>query len=163
MATNIRGRTGPLARMLALGARGQLTCADVDWNAAAGYLNWSQAAEVLALTPGCALSGYATLVAIAASNDLACTDITWWEGQGSITAIQAVCLRNLVASLQGAPCEVNRPAPITVTSPSTVPFTVTPGAFCANADAGKFGYTTTGVLMICSTAPGDARNRWRQA
>lgn len=69
--------------MLALGARGQLTCADVDWNAAAGYLNWSQAAEVLALTPGCALSGYATLVAIAASNDLACTDITWWEGQGS--------------------------------------------------------------------------------
>jgi hypothetical protein len=40
--------------------------------------------------------------------------------------------------------------------------TVTPGAFCARAEAGTFGRTTTGVLMQCTTTATDSRLRWRE-
>lgn len=39
--------------------------------------------------------------------------------------------------------------------------TVTPGAFCAQADSGSFGRTTNGVLMRCTTTSSDSRLRWR--
>jgi hypothetical protein len=40
--------------------------------------------------------------------------------------------------------------------------TVTPGAFCARAEAGTFGRTTTGLLMQCTTTATDSRLRWRE-
>lgn len=40
---------------------------------------------------------------------------------------------------------------------------VSPGAYCKKADAGKNGYTKTGVQMTCKKSATDSRLRWRQA
>ncbi len=103
--------------ILALGARGLLTCADVDWNAGNGYLNWTQASEVLQFVPGCQLSNYSKLVAIAANKALSCADVNFWQTQGLISPAQGGWLRALVASLQGAPCPLPQTAPASVSSP----------------------------------------------
>lgn len=44
-----------------------------------------------------------------------------------------------------------------------VNFVVTPGAFCKQTDAHKYGLTSTGKLMRCVTTPDDSRYRWREA
>lgn len=41
--------------------------------------------------------------------------------------------------------------------------TVTPGAFCSQADAGSYGHTVTGLRMRCTTTSSDSRLRWRAA
>lgn len=148
--------------MLALGAHGTLTCADVEWNAARGYLNWSQAVEVMTFTPGCVLSRYGFLVAVAASNALTCDDVNFYEGQALVSPQQSDWLRPLVAQQQSAPCERPVPAP-PADGPPTVAFAVTPGAFCAAADHGAFGRTKTGLLMRCVDTRADPYYRWRQA
>ena len=40
-------------------------------------------------------------------------------------------------------------------------YTVTPGAF--RSEHGRYGHTSTGLLMQCVTSATDARFRWRSA
>jgi hypothetical protein len=39
--------------------------------------------------------------------------------------------------------------------------TVRPGAFCAKADAGQHGRSSSGMSMVCETSPTESRLRWR--
>jgi hypothetical protein len=55
------------------------------------------------------------------------------------------------------------PQPAQPAAPPQAPGAVTPGAFCAKADAGWIGYTVDRVKMICETSATDTRLRWRQA
>lgn len=61
------------------------------------------------------------------------------------------------------------PKPTTPTQPTPAPTTpvvdgyVTAGAFCATADHGKIGYTSTGKKMKCTTSSTDSKYRWRAA
>jgi hypothetical protein len=150
--------------MLVLGTRQQLICADVQWNADNGFLNSDEAADLLFRVPGCRLSQYGRLVTLL-DQELGCGDVNWHADQGLVSGEQAGWLR---AALNARNIACAAPAPPPPTAPPapsgavTVPFPVRSGAFCAAADAGKFGYTTTGIRMVCSLASGDTRYRWRE-
>lgn len=152
--------------MLVLGERGQLSCADVEWNAAYGRLNRDEAADLLYRVPGCVLSQYARLVSIATGEGLSCTDVNWHADQGLVSPEQAGWLRAALVA-HGVACAPPSPPPPTAppapTNASVVAFRVTPGAFCATADAGKYGYTVDGVLMRCVLGAPEPRYRWRAA
>jgi hypothetical protein len=55
-----------------------------------------------------------------------------------------------------------KPAPVKTTAPAPMQG-VHPGAFCAKAKAGTYGYTVTGVRMRCERSATDTRYRWRAA
>lgn len=60
-----------------------------------------------------------------------------------------------------APKPTKPAAPPTPSAPPATVITVWPGAFCATV--GQRGVTNAGTAMVCSTAPGDPRARWRRA
>jgi hypothetical protein len=76
--------------MLALNARGQLTCADLEWNASRGYLTWT--ALVNLWHPSCRLTNYARMVPLMWSGLLGCHDVAWHAERGFITPPQAAYL-----------------------------------------------------------------------
>ncbi|MDI2128595.1 hypothetical protein [Yinghuangia seranimata] len=62
------------------------------------------------------------------------------------------------------PATTRAPAPAPATTQAPEPGSIAgvhPGAFCSQHN--MFGRTSTGTLMVCSTAPGDDRFRWRAA
>lgn len=60
-----------------------------------------------------------------------------------------------------APEPPTTPNPPTTPQPPTYPGAVTAGAFCAQANAGWIGYTSTGRKMMCMPSTTDSRLRWR--
>ena len=94
--------------MLAMAVRGQLTCADVEWNAANAQLTWSAAINLLGSVPGCALSPYANMVTLGASGRLGCGDISWNHAAGFITEAQATWLAQAIGC---GPGTVSPPLP----------------------------------------------------
>lgn len=79
--------------MLALATHHQLTCADIEWNAAYGYLTWSAAINLTGLVGGCTLSRYASMVTLLSSGRLTCEDVDWNLNNGFITSAEAGWLR----------------------------------------------------------------------
>lgn len=74
--------------MLALASIGQLTCADIQWNAAYGFLTWSAMINLATPASGCSVSPYAKMVTLRASNRLSCADIDWNVRNGVITTLE---------------------------------------------------------------------------
>lgn len=135
--------------MLALASRRVLTCADVNWNAAAGVLTWSAAVNLTGLVGSCELTAYANIVALQVSGRLQCADITWNYVNARIGRQQAIWL------MAAGRCDVRG------IDPSAQVSGVTSGAFCS--PGGALGQTVTGLIMVCTTSDTDTRNRWRQA
>jgi hypothetical protein len=79
--------------MAALAAKHQLTCADVEWNAANGYLTRSGLVNLEGLVGGCVHSQYALMVSLLASGVLNCDDVVWNLGAGRISQVQASWLQ----------------------------------------------------------------------
>jgi hypothetical protein len=151
--------------MLVMGTKGLLACADVQWNADFGFLNGEEASDLLFRIPGCQLSQYGRLVTLL-DQGLSCNDINWHADKGLLGVEQAGWLR-IALNARNIACAA--PAPPPASAPPAppggqeVPYPVTAGAFCAAADAGKYGHTSTGQLMLCSRPAGEDRYRWRQA
>ncbi len=108
-----------------------------------------------------------------------CGDITGTASQFAKTSTGAV-----TSTSPSAPAPASPPAPTSVVQPAPVipapvapvpaapapappapsaPVTliVTPGAYCAAAQAGLHGVTNKGTSMICTTTTTDSRLRWR--
>lgn len=89
--------------MLALAVRGELTCADVEWNAAYGQLTWSAVVNLLGSVAGCPLSQYARMVALSASGRLTCDDVAWNRAASTISGDQAGWLAAAIGCPAGPP------------------------------------------------------------
>jgi hypothetical protein len=75
--------------MLALGAIGQLSCDDIQWNSAFGYLTYSGMINLATPSSGCGVSPYAKMVTLRVSKRLSCDDIIWNLQNGIITVEEA--------------------------------------------------------------------------
>jgi hypothetical protein len=76
------------------------------------------------------------------------------EAKAKAAAAQQAAAAKAAADQQAQQAPASAPAP----QPGE---TVTPGAFCS--PDGATGVTVKGTSMICSTKPGDTRDRWRKA
>jgi hypothetical protein len=79
--------------MVALAARGELGCADVQWNAGYGFLTWTAAVNLSGLVGGCQLNPYAHMVTLLKSGWLTCRDVDWNVANGLITPDEEGWLR----------------------------------------------------------------------
>lgn len=144
--------------MLARGARGDLTCADIEWNTAWNQLRlWYEVADLLTFVPGCRLSTYAVLVegitwfAIDGEYFASCSDINWHYQRGLITPEQADWLR-AVLNVRNVPCPLPSSPPANA-SPTPdgailVDYLVTPNAPCYY-EYTRYGYAADGGLQQC--------------
>jgi hypothetical protein len=109
--------------MLALAAKGQLSCADVEWNSANGLLTWRGAINLAGVAGGCQLSVYAKMVTLLESQTLTCDDIEWNRTQQLISDTHAAWLRSPIlcsppAGLTGPPAP---PSPLLGPGPGPGP------------------------------------------
>ena len=61
-----------------------------------------------------------------------------------------------------SPTQTPAPSPAPSSDPGFVSGTVSPGAFCKAADAGKRGVGANGLIYTCKASSTDTRLRWRQ-
>lgn len=65
------------------------------------------------------------------------------------------------ASASPSPSADPTPSPSATDNPVSYQL-ITPGAFCAKADAGKYGKSSSGVIYQCKTSATENRLRWRR-
>jgi hypothetical protein len=149
----------PFLVMRAMGAKGTLTCQDIEWNTAWNRLKlWYEVADLLSYVPGCKLSPYALLVegtswfAVSPEYFASCSDINWHYVQHLISPEQAAWLRNVLI-VRGTPCPLpSDPPPGSPPAPPgavVVNYPVTPNAFCYY-EFSRYGYTSSGQLQRCA-------------
>ena len=151
--------------MAALAARGQLSCADVEWNAHYGYLSSTGLANLRGIVPGCTVSTYASLVALMASGRLACADVYWHYFNATIDKGEAYWL------VQGLGCDWHVIEPPVAPGQRTVTYEIavrgTPAAdvaeFVRSADAtlnDPRGWSRAGITFVVAPAGGGSFTLW---
>lgn len=154
--------------MLAEATSGQLTCADIRWNAQYGLVHYDQAGDLLARVAGCQLSEYERLVVLAYGEHhsdpqtplnpinvdgvLSCSDVNFDLAHGFITPEQAGWLRDVFTS-RFIRCGPSTQPPAGAAQPPAggqlVDYRVARSSGCWNEQE-KYAYSDDGTILRCN-------------